>query len=363
MNNEDIKRTILYYPTISIPTGSWLRQALLYWDEIGSIVPKEWDNKALIPLGPDLEFLQNEGEFRPFNPQDLIMRDRGWEELQELEIEFRSIVESSLFQNLINTKEIVFTSHVHRDKVSGELFNEFLEPRGLATFIERDHDWYLFEKNTALLYMSLLAKYLSDIDIQSTVAGTDRIEYQNLIYAISSKNIGIACLDTRFRNALPIPRDDISLSDIVKFKHNRRLELLNFRNLLNDFQSKLSNSNDIREVNEIIVDFKEKLEKGISNISDLMQDSKISTIAGSFRTIFNMKSPTLLSTFGVTAGLATKTCELPVEWTIAGLGTMGLIEIGCHMIDIRNEKRATLRDSPFSYLYHSKQEGIVLNPF
>lgn len=361
MNNRDIKRTILYYPTISVPSGSWLRQALLYWDEIGSIVPQDWNNEILIPLGPDIEYLQNEGEFRPFNPQELIMRNNGREELKEFENEFKSIFKSPLFQNILHANKTILSSDIHKDKVSNKLYYEFLEPKGLATITinKEKMEWYLFENNTALLYMSLLAKYLSDIDIQATVAGTDRVEYQNLIYAISSKNKNIACLDARFKNVLPIPRDDVSLSDIVDFKHRRRLELLNFRKLLNDFQSKLSNANEIKEVNEIIVDYKETLEKGISDISALMKDSRISTIAGSLKTIFNIKSPTLWGTFSVTAGCAPKISELPIELTVAGLATMGLIEIGCHLIGKRNEKKAMLRDSPFSYLYHSKQEGLI----
>lgn len=362
MKNNDIKRTILYYPTISIPSGTWLRQALLYWDEIGSIVPKNWDNEILISLGPDIEYLKNEGEFRPFDPQELIKQAKGLQERQEFEKEFKSIIESPLFQKILDGKNIILSSNVHRDKVSKGLFYDFLQPEGLADFDKTNYDWYLFEENTALLYMSLLAKYISDIDIQATVAGTDRAEYQNLIYAISSKNEGIACLDARFKNSLPIPRDDISLADIVDFKQKRRLELLNFRKILNDFQNRLSKANETKEINEIVIDFKEALEKGVSDISALMQDSRISTIAGSLKTIFNIKSPTLIGTFGVTAGYATKISELPVEWTIAGLGTLGLIEIGCHMIDKRNQKRATLRDSPFSYLYHSKQEGLILNP-
>jgi hypothetical protein len=37
-----IKRAILYYPTITLPPGGWLRQAILYWDQVGSIVPMRY---------------------------------------------------------------------------------------------------------------------------------------------------------------------------------------------------------------------------------------------------------------------------------------------------------------------------------
>ena len=44
---EPLKNTILYYPTISIPSNQWLRHALLYWDEIGSIIPRRYDENPL----------------------------------------------------------------------------------------------------------------------------------------------------------------------------------------------------------------------------------------------------------------------------------------------------------------------------
>jgi hypothetical protein len=69
MNDNDIiKRTILYYPTISVPTGNWLRQAILYWDEVSSIVPKSWDEKLLIAYTQDIQYLKSEGEFRSIDP-------------------------------------------------------------------------------------------------------------------------------------------------------------------------------------------------------------------------------------------------------------------------------------------------------
>lgn len=82
-------------------------------------------------------------------------------------------------------------------------------------------------------------------------------------------------------------------------------------------------------------------------------------MAGSLKTLFSIKSPALLGAFVVTYGIVPKIAELPIELTIAGLGTTGLIQIGYHLIDKRNKKRAILRDSPFSYLYHSKEEGLV----
>ena len=76
-------------------------------------------------------------------------------------------------------------------------------------------------------------------------------------------------------------------------------------------------------------------------------------------TILSVKSPTLWATIGVTTGQAKRVADLPVGWTGAGLAFLGAIEITHHMIDSRNKKRASLRESPLAYAYHAQKEGIL----
>jgi hypothetical protein len=49
-----MQRTVLYYPTISIPDDWWLRQALFYFDQVASIVPQKmtWEGESLGILSP-----------------------------------------------------------------------------------------------------------------------------------------------------------------------------------------------------------------------------------------------------------------------------------------------------------------------
>lgn len=37
------QKILLYYPTIDIPSPGWIRQGLMYWDKIGSILPDSYD--------------------------------------------------------------------------------------------------------------------------------------------------------------------------------------------------------------------------------------------------------------------------------------------------------------------------------
>ena len=47
-----VNRTVLYYPTVRLPRGSWLNQAVLYWDQIGTIVPQRWDDQFRLSKSP-----------------------------------------------------------------------------------------------------------------------------------------------------------------------------------------------------------------------------------------------------------------------------------------------------------------------
>lgn len=359
---EPPKRTILYYPTISIPTGNWLRQALLYWDEVGSIVPRRWDGSDAIRYPPDINYLLEEGEFRPIRPDDLIYSVEGSQRekyLEEFEKDLKSIISSEPFQQLlapINQRQLA--SKIHDDKVSFQFFH-FLEKEGLAIKDDEDSDWYLFEDNTALLYMAILAKYLSDVDMHSTVPGTDRREYERLIYDAPSQIEGFACLDVRFRNVLPLPREDVSLSNLLKFKRERRVELLHFREQIDSYQRQLSEAEDEPQLKYVATRFAEYIERGTKELCILMQDAKMETGFGSMKTIIDIKSPTLLSTIGTLGIERLNITDIPLEWVIPTLALAGLIEVGYYLIGRRNRNRASLRDTPFAYLYHAREEGLI----
>lgn len=105
-----MNRTILYYPTIDIPTNSWLRHSLLYWDEVSSIVPKSWDERMLLELSPDIHYLIDEGQFRPIKPEDLIMGRDNWDAFEQFQNEFKEIVSSARFQMFIKRRHFSLSS-------------------------------------------------------------------------------------------------------------------------------------------------------------------------------------------------------------------------------------------------------------
>ena len=90
----NILRTILYYPTIIIPHGNWLRQAIMFWDEVASIVPEGMDYLYT----PEINFLHRNRIFRPIRPDTLMRSEGGWEKLEEFEEELKKSVLADGFE-------------------------------------------------------------------------------------------------------------------------------------------------------------------------------------------------------------------------------------------------------------------------
>lgn len=209
---NDILNTILYYPTIAVPSGTWLKQALLYWDVIASIVPTDWDGVPVINYTPEIQTLYDREIFKPIRPESLIRED--FTRLHNFEHELMELIETPEFQELIQSQEQrTCRSKIHKNKVSEALFHFLLE-RGLVHPKLVDDRWYLFDRMTANVYMAMLAQHLADLEYQHTLPGTDYGLYQNLIFRTQLPHEGLAGLSTRLHHVLPIPREDVSIQTV-----------------------------------------------------------------------------------------------------------------------------------------------------
>jgi hypothetical protein len=350
------KKTILYYPTITIPAGPWLRQALLYWDEIGSIVPYDHFLRSLVPYSDDIGWLANEGVFRPFDPE-LMWGSGGL--VDEFKNELAETVASSEFRRLLppkNTRRL--SARVHKDKVSHEIY-EFLEAEQLAREEQRDPTWYYFEHATALLYMAKLAKYLAAGDMKPTVIGTDLREYEDLNLRTGALQNGVVSLTAGFLNVLPVPREDVPMGDILNFKRRRHDQLLHFRQMLDDFESKLAACKTEVEAKNAIAGFSTKLQTGLADLEAALKDAKVATFWGSMESLIKTSSPAWLPIAAVAVGTAASIAVVPVSLAIGGAVVAGTIVVGKYLTDKRNERRAMMRQSQLSYFFQAKRDRII----
>lgn len=352
-----VGRKIIYYPTIIIPS-QWAKWAVLYFDKVSPIIPGNLDLREVIrPWNKSdfytMEILMSEGELEPYPPELLLRKTEKWRNVKAFEEEFKKTVTSESFRSIINRdwrKHPIW--RVHRNKVSDRIY-EFLNSQGLAERNKENWNWILMEEKTSLLYMSLLAKYLADIELDFAVPGTDRIEYEKIIYGATSHQNGFVSFDTKLIDILPTPHREVSVNTVLKFKRKRRNELLHFREIIDNFYRNISNAENLNEIRQIAIGYRERIEREVENLSRLMKEENVKAIFGAFKSLLDIKSPTLL------AALGTSLVQAPIQIKIPILGITAIIQIGYYWIDRRNQQRAKLRESPFAYLYYAQKERVI----
>ncbi len=377
-----MKRNILYYPTIDIPNNNWLRNAVFYWDEVSSIVPMDYIGKPVIELSRDIESLRDEGFFRPISPTSFFQSHKAQKYIGDLEKEFLEIINGPEFRDHYNDKGEVFRIHksklrynIHRSKVKRipgySVFNDkmsrhvmhSLADKGLIDPKSLDSEWILVEPETALLYMSLLAKYIAEFDEHPTVIGTDNHYYEHMNFSIKSGQDKIPCFSSNLNEVLPSPAPDVSFNKIIEFKKDRRDELIKIRTVISEYENSISNSESFAEVKDHMANFFDQIEIEVNKLKECCSDSKISTISKSLKSLINIKSPTAIASFAAIAGKTTEIAQLPTGYTMAGLFTVGGLELYHSYVNLRKERRAILRESSFSYLFHAERQGIIKTKF
>jgi hypothetical protein len=340
--------TILYYPKIAIPDGAWLRQALLYWDRIGSIIPREFD-RAGHDL-QDLHILHELNVYRSYNPEDFIVGD------QRLRIEFEQEFihiskKPSFWRRLPPPEARRFDSPIHIAKITDDL-SEYVQSKGLAILRDRYDSWYQFERSAAWLYVSLLAKYMADSAEETTIPGTDFGLFKDFIFQTEKRNFSASCFELTLQDILPVPSQDTPLEKILEFKAKRKDELISFREVIWGIQDELKNSQEISEIRNIVSRHSDLLNTRVTELSETMYEEKLQLWRGSLETLIKTDSIPSLS-------LVFDPFQIPIEYKLAGLGVMGVISVSNYLLDHRNERRKLLRENCFSYLYHAKQEAII----
>ena len=217
---------ILYYPYINLPRTDWTLRTLLYYDNIGSIVPQEYfyspernyepfmlelvRNELVIAINP-LEVLDNPWQVtRPF----LEMIEGNANRLRQSQRLFkngnRGLVHSDKFSS----------AQIHVDKFDESIF-QGLQDLGLAE--RADGRWYSVEAKTADNLMKFLATLIS--------AKTQRLPATDFVrpfYIRPSFHNPDIKRETILTNLIPFP-EDIDLNRLTRFKQQHSSLLNAFR--------------------------------------------------------------------------------------------------------------------------------------
>jgi hypothetical protein len=227
---------LLYYPYINVPRTDWTIRTLLYYNQVGSIVPQRYFHEPHRFDRFMRELVLNELVIA-INPIEVL--DRPWEISQPFidyinSDEFRVRQRRSNFQrgrtNIIHEDKFEFNGpSIHVEKFDGEIFYQ-LEQAGLAK--RKDFEWYIVEQRTANDLMSFLA---SVIGSKLNFLPTTDVQVRNVAFTNNSKAVYRTTTkeNTRreviLKELIPFP-EQIDLMQLRRFKE-KHIDLLDrFKN-------------------------------------------------------------------------------------------------------------------------------------
>lgn len=347
-------QTILYYPNINIQDGQWLRNALLYWDSISSIVP--YDDYG--DLSPELLYLQNSGIYEPIYPQDLFCSEYA-DDFCKAIVKRISRYEKGQDKNFSRVgagkvrihKEKICAPALHKlihyRKLPPELFDYFTDQKYINDY--NTDGWMEIDAKIAQIYMRTLAEYSIKCSGKDIVLGTDKVTNSREIYNCSiGHKIDTQCCRINILKCLPQPSMDSSFEEILDFKSERKDELNAFRSKIRELEGNIYRSKSIEEIKHYESSFIEGWQNCSSDYYKILKDSKIKFLLGTLSTLVSL--PFVGNLISEYAGQSSSDV----------VQTSGpLIQMAINYIDYKGKINPNKSDGGFAYIMNASKSGLI----
>ncbi|HET6695720.1 MAG TPA: hypothetical protein VFG85_04385 [Gaiellaceae bacterium] len=342
---------VLYFPYISVPRNAWFTRVLLYWDQVGSIVPERHADD----LGNVSGFMRDLVEAGLVLP---IVPERYDYHLMRAVQPFLDFVDSDP-EILARAKagfgpqaptrggsEPGTAFRIHRGKFSYILASE-LENRGLARpagGARPGRDWLEVESRTATAYMAYLSTTLGAIEDVELDPITDTLGSLTAFSQAQPKGPLQLAADLRMgvlESVLPGPSSSISVSTLIRFKERHGELLARFRRHLESQLLDLAviPDADVRAAKRDILT--SELQDQVAEIQGLMRPRWTKLVFGTLCSVLGAAIP---------VGVAAATGALP----IAAAGLPGLANAAyTAQAAVRGPGEA--RNSPLAYAALARQ--------
>jgi hypothetical protein len=223
---------VLYFPHIRVPDNDWFTRALLYWDEVGTIVPHAPPDEVRDILGERTWALIEAGLVVPVRAGEAI-------HVPHFDQAFIKLIEADPQIPRSKTSDIPRkTFQLHMTKPGGEI-TAYLQDRGL---LERraDSSWLDVEERTADLLMTYLACTIGASDFMQMTPITDRAESLAVLsgdaQALGGSAVAVSSLEmTVLEGLLPAPAGGVSAAELAQFKEEHGDLLRGFRREIESF--------------------------------------------------------------------------------------------------------------------------------
>jgi hypothetical protein len=357
----------LYYPWIDIHDESWLKNAILYWDSIQTIVPRLMDT----PYKKDFSIqCADEGILKPLYVQS------DMEEINDLADDVIRYLSSSKAVELILSKE----NHSHigiNTSCLPETFDNLIRlgsdkmPYEVRNMIGRfnlfgekaeDELWFRVDPRFADFYMTLLATKLSEnrgiglltpLDVGSRLSTMVKLE--GSLHDVAAGNrrslkeipkaLAQGVLSHFVFEGISI-RPEISIKKIIKFRKKRADELRRFRIEIEGLTKSIDFKRPIDAIRQQVSDiYGNKVVPAMTDLKESLTDAKIGWLT---RDLLKIACFSIPPTSGP---LALMGLSVPIA-IMAGAG----ISIVASGVLYNRGKKKILRENPYSYLLAAEKK-------
>jgi len=349
-------QTTLYYPTINIQDSAWLRNAILYWDEVSSIVPYE----NYPDFSPELLYLQELGVYKAVYPQELFFSEFA-DDFCDSIVKRISYYDRERAQNSNNGMQNGRV-RMHKNKIYAPALHELihyrkLPPQLLDYFGDKRyiHDyntdgWMEIDSKIAQIYMRTLAEYSIKCSDKDVVLGTDTSMHSREIYSPSRNRADLQaqCCKINIEKCLPQPSMDVSFEDILEFKNRRKDELNAFRAKIRELETNIYNADSPELIRHHETQFIEGWQQCSQDFYKALKDSKITFFLSG-----------LVSLVGIPFVGQQLSSHIGQDVTSAIQTGAQLLNIGIGYFDYRNKISPAKSDGGFSYIIKANRDGII----
>lgn len=341
--------TALYYPYLDIDDPQWLRTAILFWDEVKTIVPSTIKHPY---SNPETLLLQDEGLLTPLacDLHGELLEDLGRRVLKYIENPLLTHGALASVEGVSDSKPKgpprlskgmagrAKLSRLHTSKMAPDLLNFFSGAE------QDDEGFLLIDGPFTAFYMSALATRLTRDTGMVALSNDSRafgLHLDTMLDEVTSDSPAAAggLMMSIVFESLALDAST-PLRRVIKFRHEneRRLQALALK--LEELSEKIGTSEDPQELREKAGRYyRQRVRPDVENLKDSLHDAGIAATWGGFRNTV---------TLSAAAGTAlNKLLEWPSDILLGAGAFLTVTDIG---VQAHLAGRKVRRESPYSYL-------------
>jgi hypothetical protein len=291
----------LYYPYIHPREPNYLKQSLLYWDQVRRITPKEVDisgqQKVYGDDNPDVIRAAEEGLLRKTDPKEY--EEAAIQYFLKKVDEFITDEEQYATWRIDDTPLVVGEGW-HEEKL-GEVVPE-LETRELAR--RRDGPWIAISDELGSFYVHCLASEMSRrirAPLLTDSSGSVSLG-QSLVFDPGPSATEVSRTRQLVQLGIQLPSPDVLTSvpmqKIINFHNKRDAERQRFRKAIEEILGKVSSMDDVNAAEDYMNQQKAEIQQATEDLRKTIRDLKVPTL----NSLVTLQIPPSIAGIGVWVG-------------------------------------------------------------